>query len=161
MDDIIFHPIGLIRTPFEHLADMPIQPRGSKAAEGEVVVDPRFEPGLADIEGFSHLILIYHFHKSKGFELAVKPFLDDQKRGVFSTRAPRRPNSIGLSVVPLLERCGNVLRVAEIDVADQTPLLDLKPYVPSFDAPKATAIGWLEGKAERFRVKRSDRRFVT
>lgn len=160
MNQIVYHPIGTIRSPFKELSGMPIQPRGAQSATGEVVVDEAYEPGLKDIDGFSHLILIYHFHKSQGFELTVKPFLDDHQRGVFATRAPRRPNSIGLSIVTLLERSGNVLRVGEIDVADRTPLLDIKPYVPMFDAPEASAIGWLEGKAEQFREKRSDRRFL-
>ncbi|MEJ2155708.1 MAG: tRNA (N6-threonylcarbamoyladenosine(37)-N6)-methyltransferase TrmO [Desulfobacteraceae bacterium] len=160
MNQIVYQSIGTIRTPFKELSGMPIQPRGDQSAKGELVVDPAYEPGLRDIEGFSHLILIYHFHKSRGFELTVKPFLDDHHRGVFATRAPRRPNAIGLSIVSLLERSGNVLRVGGIDVADQTPLLDIKPYVPMFDAPEATAIGWLEGKAENFREKKSDRRFL-
>jgi tRNA-Thr(GGU) m(6)t(6)A37 methyltransferase TsaA len=160
MDQIIYRPIGTIHSPFKSLAGMPIQPRGAQAAAGEIVVDPAYEPGLKDIDGFSHLILIYHFHKSQGFELTVKPFLDDHPRGVFATRAPRRPNAVGLSIVTLLGRSGNVLRVGEIDVADQTPLLDIKPYVPQFDAPQASALGWLEGKAENFREKRSDHRFL-
>ena len=160
MSQIVYQPIGIIRSPFKELSGMPIQPRGAQSAEGKVVVDTAYEAGLGDVDGFSHLILIYHFHKSQGFELKVKPFLDDSHRGVFATRAPRRPNSIGLSIVPLLERSGNVLRVGEIDVADRTPLLDIKPYVPQFDAPQASAVGWLEDKAEQFREKRSDRRFI-
>jgi tRNA-Thr(GGU) m(6)t(6)A37 methyltransferase TsaA len=160
MNQIVYRPIGTIRSPFKTLSGMPIQPRGAQSAAGEIVVDAAYEPGLKDIDGFSHLILIYHFHKSQGFELTVKPFLDDQHRGVFATRAPRRPNAVGLSIVTLLGRSGNVLQVGDIDVADQTPLLDIKPYVPQFDAPEASALGWLEGKAEQFREKRSDSRFL-
>jgi len=159
MDRIMMHPIGVIHTPFETLEGMPIQPAGGGKAAGQVVLDPQYAEGLADIEGFSHLILIYAFHQSKGFRLKVKPFLDDQLRGLFATRAPRRPNPIGLSIVELLRRQENILHVGPIDVLDGTPLLDIKPYVPAFDAPDATAIGWLEGKAERSRRVRSDARF--
>ena len=158
MEDIIFHPIGVIRTPFKDLEGMPIQPGGA-SVEGEVVLDQAYEAGLKDIDGFSHLILIYHFHHSKGFRLVVTPFLDNQERGLFSTRAPRRPNAVGLSIVSLLERKGNLLRVGQIDVVDETPLLDIKPYVPVFDAPEMTATGWLKDKAENSRVMRSDTRF--
>jgi tRNA-Thr(GGU) m(6)t(6)A37 methyltransferase TsaA len=159
MDDLSISPIGSIRTPFKTLEGMPIQPTGAEQFNGQVVLDPRYEEGLADIEGFSHLFLIYLFHQSKGFRLKVKPFLDDQQRGLFATRAPRRPNPIGLSIVTLLGREKNVLYVGHIDVLDGTPLLDIKPYVPAFDAPAATSVGWLEGKVERSRWLRSDERF--
>ena len=159
MDDLSISPIGSIRTPFKTLEGMPIQPTGAEQFNGQVVLDPRYEEGLADIEGFSHLFLIYLFHQSKGFRLKVKPFLDDQQRGLFATRAPRRPNAIGLSIVTLTRREKNVLHVGHIDVVDGTPLLDIKPYVPTFDAPAATSIGWLEGKVERSRWLRSDERF--
>jgi tRNA (adenine37-N6)-methyltransferase len=151
--------IGVIRTPFETLEGMPIQPTGAGQFNGQVVLDPRYEDGLADIEGFSHLFLIYLFHQSQGFQLEVKPFLDDQRRGLFATRAPRRPNPVGLSIVTLLRREKNILHVGHIDVVDGTPLLDIKPYVPAFDAPRVTSIGWLEGKVERSRWLRSDERF--
>ncbi len=159
MDTIVFNPIGVIRTPFKCVEGMPIQPAGAETVTGQVVVDPQYAGGLADIEGFSHLILIYAFHRSEGFDLKVKPFLDDQRRGVFATRAPRRPNPIGLSVVSLAGRENNVLHVGNIDVLDGTPLLDIKPYVPAFDAPGATAVGWLEGKETLCRRMRSDERF--
>ncbi len=159
MDPIIFHPIGVIRTPFKDLEGMPIQPNSAQPVEGQVVLDPVYEEGLKDIDGFSHLILIYQFHLSKGFKLTVTPFLEDRKRGLFATRAPRRPNAVGLSIVSLLGCKGNLLRVGNIDVVDQTPLIDIKPYVPDFDAPEVTAIGWLEDKAKQSRVARSDQRF--
>jgi tRNA-Thr(GGU) m(6)t(6)A37 methyltransferase TsaA len=159
MDGVRMNPIGVIRTPFDTLEGMPIQPTGAEQVNGQVVVDPQYEAGLADIEGFSHLFLIYLFHQSEGFQLTVKPFLDDHRRGLFATRAPRRPNPVGLSIVTLLRRDKNVLQVGHIDVVDGTPLLDIKPYVPAFDAPGATSIGWLEGKVERSRWLRSDERF--
>jgi tRNA-Thr(GGU) m(6)t(6)A37 methyltransferase TsaA len=159
MDGVIMNPIGVIRTPFETLEGMPIQPAGAEQFNGQVVLDPKYEGGLDDIEGFSHLYLIYLFHQSQGFQLKVKPFLDDRKRGLFSTRAPRRPNPIGLSIVTLLGREKNILHVRHVDMLDGTPLLDIKPYVPAFDAPQAKSIGWLEGKVERSRWLRSDERF--
>lgn len=159
MDRIEINPIGVIHTPFENLEGMPIQPVGAEQVHGQVVLEPEYQEGLADIEGFSHLILLYAFHQSKGFKLKVKPFLDDQPRGLFATRAPRRPNPIGLSIVELLRREGNTLHIKNIDVVDGTPLLDLKPYVPAFDSPEVTAIGWLEGKVALSRRMRSDKRF--
>jgi tRNA-Thr(GGU) m(6)t(6)A37 methyltransferase TsaA len=159
MEEICLHPIGEIRTPFQNLEDMPIQPAGATLTKGRVIVAPEFSDGLEDIEGFSHLILIYQFHRSRGFQLKVKPFLDDRQRGLFATRAPRRPNPIGFSVVALLRREGNVLHVRGIDVVDRTPLLDIKPYVPGFDAPQAVRVGWLEGKTGDLSAKRSDGRF--
>jgi tRNA (adenine37-N6)-methyltransferase len=159
INEILLTPIGEIRTPFETLEAMPIQPAGAAGVEGQVVLAPQFAGGLADLEGFSHIILIYQFHRSKGFQLTVTPFLDDLPRGLFATRAPRRPNPIGLSVVGLKGRDGNVLHVYGIDVLDGTPLLDIKPYVPAFDAPPATRVGWMEGKLEALAQKRSDDRF--
>jgi tRNA-Thr(GGU) m(6)t(6)A37 methyltransferase TsaA len=159
MNRMVMNPIGVIHTPFENLEGMPIQPVGAEQIKGQVVVDPQYADGLADIEGFSHLILIYAFHQSKGFQLIVKPFLDDRMRGLFATRAPRRPNPIGLSIVALLRREQNILHVSNIDVVNGTPLLDVKPFVPAFDAPQATAIGWLEGKVAHSRRMRSDERF--
>lgn len=159
MPSIQFQPIGEIHTPFKNMEDMPIQPTGAGDVEGRVVVLPEFEAGLEDIDGFSHLILIYQFHLSTGFRLKVKPFLDDRQRGIFATRAPRRPNAIGLSVVRLLRRKGAVLDIGGVDVVDGTPLLDIKPYVPAFDSPQVTRVGWLEGKDGEAVVKRSDGRF--
>jgi tRNA-Thr(GGU) m(6)t(6)A37 methyltransferase TsaA len=159
MDQVSYTPIGVIRTPFQTIEDMPIQPSGAEAVIGQVVVEPQYSDGLTDIEGFSHLILIYHFHQSDGFDLKIKPFLDDQRRGLFATRAPRRPNPIGVSVVTLLERKDNLLSIGRIDVLDGTPLLDIKPFVPSFDAPDVTALGWLKNRAQQARTLRSDGRF--
>jgi tRNA-Thr(GGU) m(6)t(6)A37 methyltransferase TsaA len=138
---------------------MPIQPAGAASVRGQVVVNERLEEGLDDLEGFSHIILLYHFHGSNGFDLKVKPFMDNHLRGLFATRAPRRPNTIGLSVVRLLARRGNLLDIEGVDILDATPLLDIKPYVPKFDAVAATAIGWLEGNAEKSECLRSDDRF--
>jgi len=138
-------PIGIIHTPYRRLEDMPIQPSFSECV-GEIELERQYQEGLRDIKGFSHIILVYLFHKSEGYSLLVKPFLDDHLRGVFATRSPRRPNPIGISTVRLLEREGNVLKVLGIDVLDGTPLIDIKPYVPEFDRREEVRIGWLEGK---------------
>jgi tRNA-Thr(GGU) m(6)t(6)A37 methyltransferase TsaA len=138
-------PIGTIHSPFRRTEDTPIQPCRSKAI-GEIEILKKYQEGLEDIDGFSHVILIYRFHKSRGYRLKVKPFLDEQLRGLFATRAPRRPNQIGLSVVRLLRRKGNILTVKGIDVIDGTPLLDIKPYVPDFETDEKIKIGWLKGK---------------
>ena len=153
-------PIGVIHTPFENLEGMPIQPSGAVDIMGAIVMNKEYEPGLKDIEGFSHLILLYQFHRSKGYDLLVKPFLDDEKRGLFATRAPRRPNPIGLSIVRLVERKGNVLTIKDIDVLSGTPLLDIKPYVTAFDVKEAAALGWLEKKQDKAKDLKSDSRFI-
>jgi tRNA-Thr(GGU) m(6)t(6)A37 methyltransferase TsaA len=138
-------PIGIIHSPFKSVEEAPIQPSRSQAT-GKIEIFEEYEKGLEDIEGFSHIILIYWFHKSKGYSLKVKPFLDTQLRGLFATRAPKRPNQLGLSVVRLLKRRENILTVKGIDVVDGTPLLDIKPYVPDFEPLEKTEIGWLKGK---------------
>jgi tRNA-Thr(GGU) m(6)t(6)A37 methyltransferase TsaA len=153
-------PIGIIHTPFDDLKGMPIQPSGAAQIQGTIVMDKEYEQGLNDLEGFSHIILLYHLHQSKGYDLMVKPFMDDTKRGLFSTRAPRRPNPIGLSIVQLVKIQGNQLTIKGIDVLDGTPLIDIKPYVPGFDAKDVTSIGWLEKNHEKAVSLKSDDRFI-
>jgi tRNA-Thr(GGU) m(6)t(6)A37 methyltransferase TsaA len=140
-------PIGIIHSPFTSKQETPVQPFRSKAV-GEIEVFKEYERGLDDIEGFSHLILIYKFHRSRGFSLKVKPFLNDRLRGLFATRAPRRPNQIGLSVVKLIRCRGNILFVNGIDVIDGTPLLDIKPYVPDFNSGEEVRTCWIEGRIQ-------------
>jgi tRNA-Thr(GGU) m(6)t(6)A37 methyltransferase TsaA len=142
-----FEPIGVIHSPFDRRDETPIQPYRSQAT-GQVELQPEYEAGLKGLEGFSHIILLYFFHESEpGYSLTITPFLDDEPKGLFATRYPRRPNSIGLSVVRLAKRDGRVLHVEGIDVLDGTPLLDVKPYVPAFDAFPDVRFGWLEGRA--------------
>ncbi|MFH1312422.1 MAG: tRNA (N6-threonylcarbamoyladenosine(37)-N6)-methyltransferase TrmO [Candidatus Eisenbacteria bacterium] len=159
MEKIVYEPIGLIHTPFETLEGMPIQPAGAKGIEGWVEVEPRYKEALSDLEGFSHIFLIYHLHRSSGYSLKVVPFLDTVKRGLFSTRAPRRPNPIGISVVRLKRVDGNRVYVADVDMLDGTPLLDIKPCVREFDATEGVKIGWLEGKTQEALDQKSDTRF--
>lgn len=143
----VFQPIGWIHTPFTERHQTPIQPYRSEAA-GRVELLPEFEAGLRDLEGFSHIYLLYMFHRSDpSYELTVTPFLDREPKGLFATRYPRRPNPIGLSVVRLVRKEKNVLHVRGVDVLDGTPLLDVKPYVPRFDAVPDARMGWLEGRA--------------
>jgi tRNA (adenine37-N6)-methyltransferase len=143
-----FRPIGLIRSPFTEPDKMPIQSTRSKSS-GQVILDPEYIPGLQDLECFSHIILLYAFHRSQGYSLLVQPFLDNNSHGLFSTRYPFRPNPLGLSVVQLDEVCDNVLKISGVDVLDGTPLLDIKPYVPDFDVHAATRIGWYATRAKR------------
>jgi tRNA-Thr(GGU) m(6)t(6)A37 methyltransferase TsaA len=148
---IVMEPIGVIHTPFHEGDEIPIQPVFSQAA-GQVEVFAEFSDGLQGIEGMSHIILLYVLHRSEGYSLLVKPFLDDRMRGLFATRHPRRPNPIGLSVVRLLRRDGATLEVEGIDVLDGTPLLDIKPYVPDFDLKLDARAGWYDDRQEHGQV---------
>jgi tRNA (adenine37-N6)-methyltransferase len=161
MDSIIFLPIGMIHSPFTEPAGTPIQPAAGKDIRGTVEVYSEFEEGLQDLSGFSHIILLYHLHRSGKPSMKVKPFLDQETRGVFSTRAPSRPNAIGLSVVRLLSIDGRHLRVAGMDILDGTPLLDIKPYVPGFDDPADDVrTGWLESRIGGIDATKDDGRFL-
>ena len=160
MNSVNFTPIGTIHSPFTDLEGMPIQPAGAREAIGTVVIDPTLEAGLQDLEGFSHIYLLYHFHRAAPTRLTVVPFLDNKKHGIFATRAPSRPNPIGLSVVELLEVGGNRLTVRGIDVLDGTPLLDIKPYVEAFDRMEGSRSGWMDSSPEEIARRRSDRRFI-
>jgi tRNA-Thr(GGU) m(6)t(6)A37 methyltransferase TsaA len=155
-----YQPIGVIRSPFDQRQGMPIQAAFSQGARGAIELEPALVDGLKDLEGFSHLILIYHFHRSDGYRLQVRPYLDEQVHGVFATRAPRRPNAIGSSVVRLERIDGATLHVIDVDVVDGTPLLDIKPYVPQFDDRPEARIGWLEERVQRAASKTADGRFT-
>jgi tRNA-Thr(GGU) m(6)t(6)A37 methyltransferase TsaA len=159
MKEIIYKPIGIIHSPFKDIKGMPIQSAGARGIKGTIELYPAYAAGLKDLAEFSHIILLYHFHLSKGYSLKVKPFLDESMHGVFATRAPRRPNPIGLSVVKLLrvEEC--TLHIEEVDVVDGTPLLDIKPYVPAFDVKRVKRIGWLSKTVNRVYKTKADGRF--
>ena len=156
---IIYRPIGAIHSPFKDLKEMPIQPAGRASVPGIAEVLPEFAEGLKDLEGFSHVILLYHLHEVRRADLTVTPFLDSEVRGVFATRAPTRPNPIGLSIVELLRVEGNRLYLGNVDILDGTPLLDIKPYVPEFDQPAEARAGWLEAVRGKVRTVKSDDRF--
>jgi tRNA-Thr(GGU) m(6)t(6)A37 methyltransferase TsaA len=150
--EIRYRPIGIIHSAFGEPKGIPIQPSAALGVEGTVEVFPKYADGLKDLEGFSHIILLYHFHLSKEPSLEVKPYMDEQPHGVFATRAPSRPNPIGISVVPLVKIEGNVLHVRNIDIVDKTPLLDIKPYVPDFDVRDVEKTGWLEKNVHKLKT---------
>jgi tRNA-Thr(GGU) m(6)t(6)A37 methyltransferase TsaA len=147
--EYIMHPIGVIHSPFTEKDQSPIQASRSLAI-GLVEVYPEFTDGLEDIEELSHIHLFYVFHKSPGYTLQVKPFLDDHEHGVFATRYPCRPNPLGISTVRLLFRQKNALTIEGVDVLDGTPLLDIKPYVPDFDLrTENVRVGWYETRSKK------------
>ena len=159
MREITYRSIGIIHSPFEKTDGMPIQPNGALGIRGSVELFPEYKPGLKDIDGFSHVILIYHFHLSKGYALQVEPFLENKLHGIFAVRAPARPNPIGFSIVRLVGIDDNILQIEDVDIVDGTPLLDIKPYVPDFDWREANRIGWLSNNSKNVKTQRSDNRF--
>jgi tRNA-Thr(GGU) m(6)t(6)A37 methyltransferase TsaA len=159
MNAITYHPIGVIRTPFTDVEGAPIQPVGALGVRGTVELDSACREGLQDIEGFSHIFLLYHFDRAKTWTTKVVPFMDDRPHGVFATRAPARPNAIGISVVRLTKVERSTLHVEDVDMLDGTPLLDIKPYLPEFDCREVEGRGWLKGNAAKVRRMRSDGRF--
>jgi len=142
MQEFTYRPIGLIHTPFKKREDAPAQGCFARESRGEVELFPEYLPGLQDISGFSHLILLYHFHQAQGYDLLTQPLLDKEKRGLFATRYFKRPNAIGLSIVSLLGVRENRLEVGWVDMLDGTPLLDIKPYVGRFDTRECVVDGW-------------------
>jgi tRNA (adenine37-N6)-methyltransferase len=152
-EEIIYRPIGIIHTQYLEKEQAPIQGCFAPNSRGLVEVYPEYSEGLKDIEGFSHLILIYHFHQAGPCQLIAKPFLDKEKKGIFSIRYFTRPNPIGISIVKLLEVNGCRLDIGEVDMLDGTPLLDIKPYVPQFDIKESTRDGWYKQASERARYQ--------
>jgi tRNA-Thr(GGU) m(6)t(6)A37 methyltransferase TsaA len=159
MREISYKPIGIIHSPFNDVSAMPIQPTGALGTKGTVDLFADYSAGLKDIEGFSHIILIYHFHLSRGYALQTRPFLEEEIHGIFAMRAPSRPNPIGISVVRLVGVEDNILHIEDVDIVDGTPLLDIKPYVPDFDCRDAKRTGWLSKKSHCARKHKSDDRF--
>lgn len=160
MHEIKYKPIGIIHSPFKEPKGTPIQPAGGKDIDGTVEVFPEYAEGLKDVEGFSHIILIFHFHLSKGVSLQAKPYMDNEERGVFAIRGPRRPNPIGISIVRLVRIEENILHIKDLDIIDGTPLLDIKPYVPEFDVHEVAKIGWLEKNVHKLPTSKDDGRFM-
>ena len=158
MNKICYTPIGIIHSPFKDIVNVPIQPSGAIGIRGSIELCKQYAEGLKDIDGFSHIILIYHFHLSSKFSLKVIPFMDNTEHGIFATRAPSRPNPIGISTVRLINVDKNILQIEDVDIVDGTPLLDIKPFYPNFDNRTTDKIGWLSGK-ENLNEIRSDNRF--
>jgi len=160
MESVHYHPIGMIETPFKDREGMPIQAAGAEGVRGRIIMQPEYSQGLQDLAGFSHVILLYHFHLTRETRLVVTPFLDTVPRGVFATRSPNHPNPIGLSTVRLLQVQDTVLEIEDVDMVDGTPLLDIKPYVPAFDHRQPERLGWLEKAGATVHQTRADRRFT-
>ena len=160
MNEIKYKPIGVIHSQFKEPKGTPIQPTGAKNIEGTIELSQKYAGGLKDLEGFSHIILIYHFHLSRKMSLKVKPFMDNELHGVFAMRGPSRPNPIGISVVRLVRIEKNILHIQDVDIVDGTPLLDIKPYVPEFDTRKVEKIGWLEKNIFKLSKTKDDERFI-
>lgn len=142
--EIKLKPIGIIHTPYKEPKGIPIQGKFEKSVTGTIEIFPEYQKGLKDIEGFSHLILIYHFDRSKEEKLVGKPFLEDREHGIFAIRSPHRPNHLGFSIVKLKKVKGSIIIFSEVDILDGTPLLDIKPYVTHFDSRKNVKNGWIE-----------------
>ena len=155
---VTYRAIGTIRSPFSALDNMPIQPVLSDA-EGTVQLDEPYVEALDGLEGFSHAMLLYSLHKAAPYRSTVTPFLDNSPKGLFATRAPCRPNPIGLSIVRILSIVGSEIQISGADMLDGTPLLDIKPYVSSFDAHPDSIDGWLAAKRDVMKSIRSDGRF--
>lgn len=149
MNEITYKPIGVIHTPYTDKESTPIQGCFVPDSKGFIEVFPEYAEGLKDLDEFSHLILLYHFHQAGCCQLVAKPFLDKEKKGIFAIRYFTRPNPIGLSVVKLLQVKGNILDIGEVDMLDGTPLLDIKPYVPQFDIRHGVKEGWYQNASER------------
>lgn len=158
--NITYEPIGFFKTPFHDIKGMPIQPIGAADVEGTIEVFPEFREGLKDLAGFSHVYVLSHLHEIVGYNLMVKPFLDTERHGIFATRSPKRPNPIGLSVMRLKAVTDDSIILTGVDVLNNTPVLDIKPYVADFDRCNADRFGWFEGKSSNAVHHRSDDRFA-
>jgi tRNA (adenine37-N6)-methyltransferase len=161
MSEVTYKPIGIVHSPFKEPHNVPIQAAAAKGVKGSIELAREYVEGLKDLEGFSHVILLCHFHRSKPYSLLVKPYMDEQFHGVFATRAPSRPNPIGLSIVHLTKIKDNIMYIEDVDIIEGTPILDIKPYVPRFDQRENTKIGWLNSKISKMTSTSDDGRFTT
>jgi len=141
---IQFQKIGTLYSPYKTLGNIPIQPKWAKGVKGKVIIDPQFVAGLQDLDGFSHIYLLCYLHQVGPYQLIVRPPLDNKPHGVFASRAPSRPNPISLSVVKLLAVEDNVLFIENVDLLDGTPVLDIKPYSPTFETDEKMHFGWVD-----------------
>ena len=161
--EILLKSIGICNSPFKELVNMPVQPRGAKNTLATITIEKQYQDGLKDLDGFSHIYLMYYFHKVKEAKLQVVPFNDktNTKRGVFSTRTPMHPNSLGLSVVEIVSVKENIVTIKGVDILDGTPIIDIKPYIENFDKIDiATKSGWMRSSNDEVCCKKSDDRFV-
>lgn len=158
-ESVLYHPVGIIHSPFTAAKGTPIQPTSAVGVEGTIEIFPQYQDGLKDLDGFSHIILLYHLHKVTKASLQVKPFMDASAHGVFATRAPARPNPIGISIVRLMKIEKNQIYIQDVDILDGTPLLDIKPYLPEFDHREVTSTGWLKQNVHKLPDTNDDGRF--
>jgi tRNA-Thr(GGU) m(6)t(6)A37 methyltransferase TsaA len=158
MEPVTYTPIGVVRAPFTALAGMPIQTVAAKGVVATIEIEPSYTQGLKDLAEFSYLLILAHLHLMQGYQLEVTPFMDTQPHGVFATRSPRRPNPIGLSIVRLVRVEGGTLHIEEIDLVDGTPVLDIKPYVPTLDDRPAERTGWFADNVHKVHSIRADNR---
>ena len=156
---IEFESIGILHTPFKTKEGMPIQPIGGKGIKGTLELNPKYTDGLKDLDGFSHIIILYYFHKVKNMKLLAKPFLDKELRGIFAIRGPPRPNPIGISIVKLIKIKDNILTIENLDMLDGTPVLDIKPYIPKYEFISEVKNGWVDGIQQKAENTKSDSRF--
>jgi len=159
MCKIFYKPIGIMHSPFTIPEGTPIQSLSAKGAVADIEIYNEYAEGLKDLDGFSHIYVLYHLHLSGEGSLSVIPFLDTKYHGVFATRSPRRPNPIGISVVELMGIHKNILHIRNIDILDGTPVLDLKPYVPAFDVFATSKNGWIENNLHKLDDLKDDGRF--
>ena len=157
---ITINPIGIIHTPFNDIKGMPIQPLAAKGVKGHIELLPKYIEGLTDIEGFSHITLLYQLHRINEYDLIVNPFMDTEEHGIFATKSPKRPNTIGLSTVKLLGIENNIIHIEMVDMLNGTPLIDIKPFFSKFDNRANTQSGWLDNQGNiPIKELRSDERF--
>ena len=152
-------PIGIIHTPFKTVENMPIQPSAAKEVTGTIEIFPEYADGLSDLDGFSHIYVIFFLNMVREPKLKVIPFLDTVERGIFATRSPARPNAVGLSLAELVSVKGNRIIIRGVDMLDESPIIDIKPYVPDFEICDNVKKGWFEGKTHKAEGILSDERF--
>ena len=160
MYEITYRPIGIIYSTFKTAQGTPIQPLAATNSSGTVELFEEYTEGLKDLEKFSHIMLFYHFHLIRKAKLTAKPFMDDTEHGIFAIRGPSRPNPIGFSIVRLASIEDNILHIKDVDILDETPLLDIKPYVKEFDYREHSTKGWMENNIHKLPTSRDDGRFL-
>lgn len=157
--DIHFKSIGVVHSPYKTVENMPVQTSASKDVEAEIEIFEQYKEGISDLEGFSHIYVIFFLNMVREPKLKVIPFLDTVERGIFATRSPARPNPVGLSLVELVSVNENILKIRGVDMLDGTPVIDIKPYVPDFEICENVRKGWFEGNTYKAEKILSDERF--
>jgi tRNA-Thr(GGU) m(6)t(6)A37 methyltransferase TsaA len=160
MEQVSIQTIGIVHSMFKQQTGTPIQPTAAKEIKGTIEIESKFKDGLCDLDGFSHIVILFGFHLSQDYKLKVTPYLDDRPRGLFSTRAPKRPSQIGMSIVRLDKIEDTTLHITGVDMLNGTPVLDIKPYIPKLNPDGEIKIGWLENAQKQFDHKKADDRMI-